>query len=82
MTCVLRGSREMVVRNVPLVSKGTIVNNALECSREMVARNVYLVSKETTAIHVLMVTMVTPAVSDKQYLRQTRNETYLWCDTC
>ena len=52
MTCVLRGSRVMIARNVPLVSK------------------------EMTVIHVLMVTMATRAVSDKQFLLNINSSFY------
>ena len=45
MKNVLRGSREMVARNVLLVSKVTNVSNALRRFREMVARIAQLVSK-------------------------------------
>ena len=50
------------------VTKETDVICVLRGSREMDAYSVPLASKEMTATYVLMVTMATPAVSDKQYM--------------
>ena len=67
MINVLRDSRETIACNVPLVSKVVSANNVLmRGSREIVVRIAYLVSKENIVMSVLMVTMVTLAVSDKQ----------------
>ena len=52
MTCALRGSREMVARNVHLVSR--------EINVKIVQRD----SKEKNVIPAFLVTMVTPVVSE------------------
>ena len=65
----------MVACSVRLVSKVMNVNNVLiRGCREKVATNVYLVSREIVAIHVLMVSMGNPVVSDKQYLFKSRHK--------
>ena len=69
MINVLRDSRETIACNVPLVSKVMSVNNVLMRGfRGILARIAYLASKENIVMSVLMVTVVTLAVSFKTIL--------------
>ena len=50
VTVVLNASKEIVARNVPLVSKVTNVNNALRDSKEMNVNSVRVVTMEMIVV--------------------------------